>query len=140
MPERSACTTRLVTLTHALFLTGALTHLILVCVQPVLAGWSLDGNGTALELHGINGSMILTLSMVLIPLSILWWRPGHGTLRAPVLTVLLFAAETFQLGMGYADILVIHVALGVGIVLASVRLVGLVLASAPALRTRKAHR
>ena len=101
MPERAAApqgptfTTRLVKVNHALFLTGALIHLLLVCVQPFLAGWSLDGDGNALDLHGINGSIILTFSMILIPLSILWWRPGRGTLLVPSLTILLCAAGTF---------------------------------------------
>ncbi|MGA7149747.1 MAG: hypothetical protein WBX17_14825, partial [Microbacterium sp.] len=54
----------------------------------------------------------------------------------PTLTILLFAAETFQLGMGYAAILVVHIPLGVGIVLGSILLAGLPLrrnrgASAP---------
>ncbi|MBB3661663.1 hypothetical protein FB384_000567 [Prauserella sediminis] len=127
MPEQSAFTARLVRIDHALFLTGALVHLILVCIQPFLAGWSLDGDGNAFDWHGVNGSIILTISMILIPVSVLWWRPGRGTPWAPALVVLLFAAETFQLGMGYADILVVHIPLGVGIVLGSFVLFGLTL-------------
>ena len=126
MPDPRAFAPLLVKTNHVLFLTGALIHVILVCVQPLLAGWSLDGDGTALDLHGINGSIILTVSVILIPLSILWWRPGRGTLWAPALTVLLFAAETFQLGMGYADIHIVHIPLGVSIVVASFLLVGLI--------------
>lgn len=121
----STLTARLVKVNNALFLTGALFHVLLVCAQPFLAGWSLDGDGNALDLHGLNGSIILTISMILIPLSILWWRPGRGTLWAPSVAILLFTAETFQLGMGYADILIVHVPLGVGIVLGSIILVGL---------------
>ncbi len=125
MPEKPTFVSRVNRAVRALFAVGALLHLLLVGAQPFLAGWSLDGDGDALELHGVNGSVILTVSMVLIPLSLLRWRPGRGTAWAPVLTVLLFAAETFQLGMGYADIHIVHVPLGVGVVIGSFALVGL---------------
>ena len=127
MTEERSPVTPLVRVVHALFVTGAVIHLVLVCAQPVLAGWSLDGEGLALELHGINGSIIVTIAMILIPLSVLLWRPGRRTFWAVPLSVLLFAAETFQLGVGYANILVIHVPLGVGISLGSVVLVALAL-------------
>lgn len=127
VPERPTFKTRLVGVVHVLFVASAFVHLVLVCAQPFLAGWSLDGDGSALDLHGINGKIILTISMILIPLSVLWWRPGRGTLWAPTLTVVLFAAETFQLDMGYADILVVHVPLGVGVVLGSLTLFRLAL-------------
>lgn len=120
-------TTRLVSVVHVVFVTGALVHMVLVCAQPFLAGWSLDGDGVALELHGTNGNIIFTISMLLIPLSILCWRPGRGSLWGPILTTLLFVAETFQLNMGYADILIVHIPLGVGIVLGSVILFALAL-------------
>lgn len=133
MPERAATTegsnfkTRLVKVNRTLFLASALIHLLLVTVQPLLAGWSLDGDGNALDLHGTNGSIILTIAMILIPLGILWWRPGRESFWAPIITILLFIAETFQLGMGYADILIVHVPLGVGIVIGSFLLFGLIL-------------
>ncbi|MGJ9423399.1 hypothetical protein [Aeromicrobium sp. CF3.5] len=129
MPEGPTFTTRLVRIVHVLLVASALVHLVLVCAQPFLAGWSLDGDGDALDLHGINGSIIVTISMILIPLGVLWWRPGRGTVWVPTLAVVLFAAETLQLGMGYADILVVHVPLGVGVLLGSFVLLGLAVRS-----------
>lgn len=125
--ERPTFKTRLVRVAHVLFVAIAFVHLVLVCAQPFLAGWSLDGDGGALDLHGINGKAILTVSLILIPLSVLWWRPGRGTLWAPTLTVVLFGAESLQLDIGYAGILVVHVPLGVGVVLGSLVLFRLAL-------------
>ncbi|QKW15004.1 hypothetical protein [Verrucosispora sp. NA02020] len=127
MPEPSTRMTVFNRIVRVLLVIGVVGHAALACLQPFLAGWSLDGDGTALLLHGANGGVIISLSMALIPLGVLWWRPGGGTLWAPVLALLLFAAETFQLGMGYADILVIHVPLGVGILLGSLLLCGITL-------------
>lgn len=134
VPERPTFKTRLVRVVHVVFVASAFAHLVLVCAQPLLAGWSLDGDASALDLHGINGKIILTISMILIPLSVLWWRPGRGTLWAPTLTVVLFAAETFQLDTGFAGILLVHVPLGVGVVIGSLVLFRLALS-----RKRRAH-
>lgn len=125
MTERTTSTTRLVRIVHILFVTGAALHLLLVGAQPVLAGQGLDGHVLALDLHNGNASIILTVSVILIPLSILWWRPGRGTVWAPILTVLLFAAETLQLMMGMAAVFAVHIPLGVSIVLGSVVLLAL---------------
>jgi hypothetical protein len=131
VPEPSTRLTVFNRIVRVLLVIGVVGHAALACLQPFLAGWSLDGDGTALLLHGANGGVIVSLSMALIPLGVLWWRPGGGTLWAPVLALLLFAAETFQLGMGYADILVIHVPLGVGILLGSLLLCGITLFRRP---------
>ncbi|MER5456495.1 hypothetical protein ABT008_17065 [Micromonospora sp. NPDC002389] len=131
MPEPSTRMTVFNRIVRVLLVVGVVGHAALACLQPFLAGWSLDGDGTALLLHGANGGVIVSLSMALIPLGVLWWRPGGGSLWAPVLALLLFAAETFQLGMGYADILVIHVPLGVGILLGSLLLCGITLPRRP---------
>lgn len=112
----------MILLLRALFAAAVVIHAVLVCLQPLLAGWSLDGDGIALEMHGIIGGIIMTVSMVLVPLAVLWWRPCRGSIWAPVLAAVLLVGETFQLGMGYADILILHVPLGVGIVIGSLLL------------------
>ncbi|MBK1783955.1 hypothetical protein [Prauserella cavernicola] len=122
MTDRSPLGRRARQVLRVLLIVVAVAHVILVCAQPLLAGWSLDGDGAALDLHGVNGSIIVTLSMILIGLGILWWRPGRGSLWVPVLATLLFAAETVQLGLGHADVLIVHVPLGVGIVIVSLLL------------------
>ncbi|OQO90880.1 hypothetical protein B1813_15285 [Saccharomonospora piscinae] len=114
-----------------LVVTTVFAHAILVCAQPFLAGWSLDGDGTALDLHGGNGGIVVTLSLLLIVLGIPWWRPGGGSGRVPILATLLFAAETLQLNLGHADILVGHVPLGVGIVVTSLLLCAVSIRGSP---------
>jgi hypothetical protein len=110
-----------------LLVVVSLLHLALVCAQPVLAGWSLDGAGVAIDLHGTNASILLTVSLLLIPLGVLWWRRGRRTVWAPLLATSLFIAEFFQLQLGYAGVLVAHVPLGVAIVIGSLVLVAMVL-------------
>lgn len=124
---RRTLTRLLIRVVHLLVVTGVFLHAALVCLQPVLAGLSLDGDGTAFELHGINGSIVLTLTMILVPLGLLWWRPGRGTFWVPALAAILFTAESMQLGLGYAGTFTAHVPLGVAIIAGSLVLCRFVL-------------
>ncbi|TKG73041.1 hypothetical protein [Prauserella endophytica] len=98
----------------------AVVHCLLVCVQPVLAGMSLEGVANAIDWHGTNGSIILTIAMVQVLAAALWWKPGGGPLWVPLACLVLLAGETVQLGIGYAFLLTMHIPLGVAIVALSV--------------------
>ncbi|MCT2584944.1 hypothetical protein [Actinophytocola gossypii] len=102
----------------ATLVTGA--HCLLVCAQPVLAGMSLEGVPNAIEWHGGNGSIILTVAMVQVLTGALWWKPGGGSPWVPLAALALFFAESVQHGWGHAFRLTLHIPLGIAIVVLSV--------------------
>jgi hypothetical protein len=100
-------------------LTG---HLVAVLAQPVLAGRYLTGDVDAIKVHGLVGSLLSLVAMTLIAGAIAYVLGGRGRLWVLPVTVLLFLAEGFQIGMGYSRQLQLHVPLGVAIVVAAVLL------------------
>jgi hypothetical protein len=100
-------------------LTG---HLVAVLAQPVLAGRYLTGDVDAIKVHGLVGSLLALVAMTLIGGAIAYVLGGRGRLWGLPVTVLLFLAEGFQIGMGYSRQLQLHVPLGVAIVVAAVLL------------------
>ena len=98
-------------------LTG---HLFAVLAQPVLAGRFLTGDVDAMEVHGLVGSLLALVAMSLIAGALLYVVGGRGRLWVLPVTVLLFFAEGFQIGMGYSRQLHLHVPLGVAIVVTAV--------------------
>jgi hypothetical protein len=105
--------------TLRILLTG---HLLAVLAQPVLAGRFLTGDVDAIEVHGLVGSMLLLVAMILVAGALAYVVGGRGRLWVLPVTVLLFLAESFQLGMGYTRQLHLHVPLGVAIVVSAVLL------------------
>lgn len=120
-------TTKFGRVVHRLFLAFAIIHAVLVCVQPIFAGISLDGNEIGLFLHGWNALVIWGVVLILLVLSILWWRPGRGPGWAPIFTAIIFAAVIFQPFAAVWGLFSVHLPLGVGIAAASLALVGLLL-------------
>jgi hypothetical protein len=100
-------------------LTG---HLLAVLAQPVLAGRFLTGDVDAIEVHGLIGSLLTLVAMALIAGALAYVVGGRGQLWVLPVTVLLFLAEGFQIGMGYSRQLHLHVPLGVAIVATAVLL------------------
>ncbi len=100
-------------------LTG---HLVAVLAQPVLAGRYLTGDVDAIEVHGLVGSLLALVAMALIAGALAYVVGGRGRLWVLPVSVLLFLAEGFQIGMGYSRQLQLHVPLGVAIVVAAVLL------------------
>jgi hypothetical protein len=96
------------------------THLLMVLAQPVLAGMFLTGDVDAIAVHGLNGSLLALVAMVLIAAAVAYAVAARGRLWVPVLAVLLFLADGFQIGMGYARELQLHIPLGVAIVTTSI--------------------
>lgn len=96
-----------------IFVAVAAIHAVLIFVQPVLAGMSLDGNSTALDLHYWNGMTIMTVAVVQVVSALLWWKPGGGPTKAITLSVLLLGLEVAQFLLGDAGNLAIHLPLGI---------------------------
>jgi uncharacterized membrane protein (UPF0182 family) len=120
-PPKAAPTRRprLTLWTLRLLLTG---HLLAVLAQPVLAGRFLTGDVDAIKTHGLVGSLLALVAMSLIVGALLYVVGGRGQLWVLPVTVLLFLAEGFQIGMGYSRQLHLHVPLGVAIVVIAVLL------------------
>jgi hypothetical protein len=97
-------------------------HLVAVLGQPVLAGLFLTGDVDAIEVHGLVGSLLGLVTIAAIAGSLAYVVGGRGRLWVLPVTVLLFLAEGFQIGMGYARQLQVHVPLGVAIVVTAVLL------------------
>jgi hypothetical protein len=97
-------------------------HLVAVLVQPVLAGRYLTGDVDAIKAHGLNGSLLALVAMSLMAGALAYVVGGRGQLWVLPVTVLLFLAEGFQIGMGYSRQLQVHVPLGVAIVVTAVLL------------------
>jgi uncharacterized membrane protein (UPF0182 family) len=97
-------------------------HLLAVLAQPVLAGRYLTGDVDAIGAHGLIGSLLALVAMVVIVAALGYVLVGRGRLWILPVAVLLFLAEGFQIGYGYSRELNLHVPLGVGIVVGAVLL------------------
>jgi hypothetical protein len=99
-------------------------HLLAVLAQPVLAGLFLTGDVEAIVVHGLIGSALAAVDLVVIASAALYVLGGRGRLWVLPVMIGLFLTVGFQIGMGYARSLQIHIPLGVAIVTVSVLLVG----------------
>ena len=106
-------------------------HALAAIAQPVLAGAYLQGAFDAIGLHSGNAILVLLLCFFAALAAVPYWlRNGAGW---PVLVLsALWLAEGFQIGMGYALVLAVHVPLGVLVVGTAVAL--LIWAWSPASR------
>jgi hypothetical protein len=102
--------------TRALLIAVLGVHAAAAAAQPFLAGAYLSGQFDAIEIHGINGSLLAGWSILQIVVAVLFWRPGHGPGWPALATLVLFLAEGAQTGTGYTGQLGIHVPVGVAIV------------------------
>jgi hypothetical protein len=97
-------------------------HLLAVLTQPVLAGRYLTGDVDAMQTHGIIGSMLALVAMIVIAAALAYVVAVRGRLWVLPVAVLLFLADGFQIGSGYGRELHLHVPLGVAIVVGAVLL------------------
>lgn len=97
-------------------LTAALTlHGLVALAQPVLIGGYLDGHFDLVQVHGINGSLLMLTAFVAAVAAVAYWVAGGRGWPTVVLAGLWFA-EFVQLVLGYTRVLSVHVVLGVLIV------------------------
>jgi hypothetical protein len=97
-------------------------HLVAVLAQPVLAGRFLTGDVDAIEVHGLVGSLLALVAMALVAGALAYVVCGRGRLWVLPVTVLVFLADGFQIGMGHSRQLHLHIPLGVAIVVVAVLL------------------
>jgi hypothetical protein len=95
--------------------------LVAVASQPVTMGLYLSGRYPMMGWHGLVGSIVAALALVVVGLTLLYAVAGGRLWPVPV-TVGMFLACGFQIGMGYARNLGIHVPLGVAVVSAALLL------------------
>ncbi|EXG79124.1 hypothetical protein [Cryptosporangium arvum] len=102
-----------------LFRLSLTVHAVCVLAQPILAGLYLDGSYDALGAHSLNGSILPATGMVVGAAALAFWIAGGA--GWPLLAyATLWLAEGFQIGVGYARVLAIHLPLGVTIVVLTV--------------------
>jgi hypothetical protein len=97
-------------------------HLLMVLAQPWLAGQFLTGDVDAIAVHGLVGSLLAAVGLVVVAATLLYVIGGRGAVRVAPVAVALFLADGFQIGAGFARDLALHIPLGVAIVVASVLL------------------
>lgn len=90
-----------------------LLHAVVALAQAVFAGSFLEGQGSALNLHQLTGtSIITTVSLLQVIVAGLAWRRGLLPAWFALVSLLLFLAEMAQIGLGFTDQLALHVPLG----------------------------
>lgn len=100
---------------------AVLIHAAAVCCQSVTIGQYLSGVFSMIAVHGTLGSMLVVGTMIMGAAAIAYVIAGGRIWVIPALVV-LFLMEGFQIGMGYAHTLSIHVPLGVLITVVSLLL------------------
>ncbi|MET9021314.1 hypothetical protein ABZV93_15125 [Actinopolymorpha sp. NPDC004070] len=89
-------------------------------LQPVLAGSYLSGDVGALGTHETNAHVVTSTTFVQLVAALVYaWRGRGRWWPAALSAALLVAAET-QVFLGYAQTLLVHVPLGVGLVLTQI--------------------
>ena len=121
----ASASTRFGRVIHPIVVVFALILAVLSCAQPFLAGWGLDGNSTGFYLHGLNSKIIGIVGVILFLLSILWWRPGRGTIWAPIFMLVFLGAGVLQAEAGVARMFWLHLPLGVLLIVTSIAVFGL---------------
>jgi hypothetical protein len=89
-------------------------HLAAVAVQPLLAGAFLAGDVDAVVWHGVDAFVVTVLGWAVVGAS-LGYVVGGGRWWVLPVTAVVSAAEVVQLGLGFADLVAVHVPLGVAI-------------------------
>lgn len=94
----------------------AALHAVCIIVQPMLAGMYLDGDVDALDLHEINASVVSLLGLLQLIAAIAYVWKGRGRAWPLWASLGLVLAEQVQAALGYADLVAIHIPLGVSVV------------------------
>jgi len=101
----------------------AVTHAAVACLQPVLAGSYLSGQGAAMRMHEPVGLGLAVIALAQLLMATIYWRLG-GPGWPALLSLAVVAAEGVQISMGFARELAVHIPLGVGIVMTTLVFAG----------------
>lgn len=99
----------------------AVLHVFFAIMQPITIGQYLSGSFGMLAMHSVFGHLLSVATFLLAIVALLYAIAG-GRVWILIATAPLFFVEGFQVGMGYARLLGIHVPLGVGLVTLAVLL------------------
>jgi uncharacterized membrane protein (UPF0182 family) len=97
-------------------------HVLAVLAQPVLAGRYLVGDVDAMRVHGVIGSTLALVAMILMAGALAYVVAARSRLWLLPVVVLVFLGEGFQIGSGYDRLLAVHLPLGVAIAVVAVLL------------------
>jgi hypothetical protein len=89
--------------------------LLQVLIQAGLAGGFVTGDVGLLGLHSANAVLLVLTSGALLPATILLVRPGRGPWWPIVVSIVLWWAIVFQVGLGFARLVGLHIPIGVAI-------------------------
>lgn len=98
--------------------------LVLVGLQPVLAGLFMDGHEVWRRWHGLNANAVFLAALVVTVLAVLVWRPGRGPGWVALAGAGLLVAVFLQVGVGMAGLASVHEPLGVVLVGMTATLLG----------------
>lgn len=93
----------------------AVVMLVQVLTQAALAGGFITGRLSFLDLHSINGSVLVLTCGALLPAAILLVRPGRGPWWPVAFSVVLWWLIAMQVGFGFARLVGLHIPLGMAI-------------------------
>jgi hypothetical protein len=89
-------------------------HTVALLFQAVSAGNFMDGSESAMSLHQMTGtSVITTVSVLQVVVAVICWRRHQVSPWFPLTSFGLFAGEMAQIGLGFTDRLSLHVPVGV---------------------------
>jgi hypothetical protein len=89
--------------------------LLQVLVQAALAGGFVTGDVGLLDLHSVNGILLVLTTAALLPAAVLLLRPGRGPWWPIAFSVVLWWLVAVQVGFGFARQVGLHIPLGVTI-------------------------
>ncbi len=93
----------------------AVVLLVQILLQAGLAGAFISGDVSLLDLHTLNGILLVLTSAALLPAAILVLRPGRGPWWPIVFSVVFWFLIATQVGFGFARRVGLHIPLGMAI-------------------------
>jgi heme A synthase len=96
---------------------------IAVLGQAVLAGLFVTGDVGMLTMHGINAIVVAVAALLYIVAGVLLARKDHAARRLVIIGVIALLTTVVQIALGDAQVLYLHIPLGVGIFATAVRMV-----------------
>ena len=91
----------------------AVLHALSFLLQPIMAGFFLSGQDSAIDMHATNATIVVVLCLVMTVLAVLAWRRRLIPRAAFTISLALLVVEIVQTGAGYGHVMWIHIPLGV---------------------------